>query len=571
MPSPACACAPRLIFPRPLPLKRLTPPLLLPLLVLLAVAPALVAPAARADAFADAILERVDFARETGQLTLAGDTVVSRVALNQLYAGADFRPQWRNPGLVEQLLAAIRESAEDGLTPADYHLQALETLWREARIHPTPGNVADLDVLATDAYMLLLYHLYFGKVDPVSLEPTWNIPAREVTGERAVDYVARALASGTVRESAAALRPTHWMYEHGRRALRAYRRIEAQGGWPQVPDGPTLKPGTSDPRVVALRRRLAVTGDLMDQPLDLDAFDAPLEAAVRSFQERHLLTADGAVGRSTLRELNVPVEDRIRQIRVNLERARHVLHEFGDGPMIAVDIAGYEARWIEGGRVTWSSRVIVGQPARETPTFKAQVEYIVLNPTWTVPPGILAKDVLPGVRRDPRYLQKKGLEVFDLNGRRVDAGSIDWSRYSARNFPYLLRQAPGDDNALGRVKIMFPNPHMVYLHDTPTKSLFDREDRTFSSGCIRVDKVFELVERLFAGTEWTREAIDAAVATGETRTIRLPRPVPVLLIYWTVDEDAKGRVVFKRDPYGHDAPLAAALDRRFSFGSRPRT
>lgn len=524
-----------------------------------------------ADPVVDAIHQRIDFVRETGQLELAGDTVVSRVGINELYSSLGFQALWREPGRVEELLALVRESIDDGLTPADYHLEALEALWQEARIRPTPENLADLDVLATDAYMLLLYHLYFGKVDPVSVEPTWNFSAREVTGERAVEFVARAITQGRLRESADAARPQHWMYEHGRRALRAHRRIEAEGGWPQVPDGPTLKPGMADPRVVALRRRLAVTGDLMDQPLDSPLYDAAVEASVRSFQERHLLTADGAIGRATLRELNVPVGDRIRQIRVNLERARHILHEIGDEPMVAVDIAGFEVRWLEGRRVRWSSRVVVGQPMRQTPTFRAQIEYIVLNPTWTVPPGILQKDVFPGIRRDPRYLEKKGLEVFDRNGRRVDAGSIDWSRYSARNFPYFLRQASGDDNALGRIKIMFPNPHLVYLHDTPARALFEKDDRTFSSGCIRVEKVFELAERLLAGTAWTREAMDAAVATGETRTVRLPKPVPVLLIYWTVDEDAQGRIVFKRDPYDRDPPLAAALDQPFRFGSRPQT
>lgn len=528
------------------------------------------APAA-ADPVAEVIHDRIDFVRETGQLTLAGRTVVSRVGINEIYSGLGFQPLWREPGRVDDLLALVRESTDDGLNPADYHLEALESLWREVRIRPTPENLADLDVLATDAYMLLLYHLYFGKVDPVSLEPTWNFSARDVTGERAAAYVARAITEGRLRESAEALRPAHWMYDHGRRALRAYRRIEAAGGWPEVPDGPTLKPGVTDPRVVALRRRLAVTGDLMDEPLDSPEFDGAVEAAVRSFQERHLLTADGAVGRATLRELNVPVGERIRQIRVNLERARHVLHEIGDAPIVAVDIAGYEVRWVEGRKVTWSSRVVVGQPMRQTPTFKAQIEYLVLNPTWTVPPGILQKDVFPGIRRDPRYLEKKGLEVFDRNGRRIDAASIDWSRYTARNFPYFLRQASGDDNALGRVKIMFPNPHLVYLHDTPARSLFDKDDRTFSSGCIRVERPFELAERLLAGTSWTREALDAAVATGETRTVRLPKPVPVLLIYWTVDEDARGRIVFKRDPYDRDPPLAAALDQPFRFGRRPRT
>jgi L,D-transpeptidase YcbB len=526
---------------------------------------------ATADAVSDGIRERVDFARETGELLLGDARVVSQVGLSQLYGSLGFRPLWRETGRVEALLALVREAADDGLNPQDYHLDALEHLWQEVRIQASPDNVASLDVLASDAFMLLLYHLYFGKVDLVSLEPSWNFATRQVTGEQAVDYVARAINTGELREAADALRPAHWMYAQGRRLLRAYRELEAQGGWPQLPAGDTLKPGMTDSRVIALRQRLVVTGDLMDQPLDGEVYDEPLVAAVRSFQARHLLTADAEVGPATLRELNVPVADRIRQIRVNLERGRHVLHEIGVGDLVIVDIAGYEVRHVVDRKVVWSSRAVVGQPFRQTPIFRDEIEYVVFNPTWTVPPGILAKDVLPGVRRDPRYLERKGLEVFDRNGRRVDAAGIDWSRYTARNFPYFLRQAAGDDNALGRVKIMFPNEHLVYLHDTPSRSLFDRDDRAFSSGCIRVQKPLELVERLLADPAWSREAIDAAVATGVTRTVRLPRPVPVLLIYWTVDEDAFGRVVFKRDIYGRDPPLAEALDARFEFGRRPVT
>jgi murein L,D-transpeptidase YcbB/YkuD len=524
---------------------------------------------AEVDPAVEALRARVEFANETGRLVIAGAEIVSSATLPVLYGEAGYQPLWRDGAKVEELLRLVLDSYDDGLMPVDYHLTPLYRLWPTVKSRPTPENIADLDVLATDAFMLLLYHMYFGKVDPKSLEPTWNFGAREIDGQQAVEFARKAIESGRLREAVAAVRPDHWMYEHGRDILRSYRQILADGGWPAVPPGGTLKPGMSDPRVVALRRRLAVTGDLTGQPLDLESYDEPLAAAVRSFQERHRLKADAEVGPATLTELNVPVEARIRQVQVNLERARHLLHEIGDEDLVIVDIAGYELRYVQGRKVVWTSRVQVGRPYRETPIFKSAIDHVIVNPTWTVPPTILGQDILPAVRRDKGYLARRGLEVIDRNGNRVDPASIDWNRYTARNFPYVLRQAAGEDNALGRVKIMFPNPYLVYLHDTPSRSLFEKEDRAFSSGCIRVERPFELVERLLADPAWDGAALQAAVDAGQTRTIRLRKPVKLLLIYWTVDEDDLGRVVFRRDVYGRDALLWQAMNGRFAFGSRP--
>ena len=217
----------------------------------------------------------------------------------------------------------------------------------------------------------------------------------------------------------------------------------------------------------------------------------------------------------------------------------------------------------------WRARAIVGQPFRQTPEFRAEIDSVVFNPTWTVPPGIIAKDVLPQLQRGDDVLARKKLRLFDRDGAPVDPAGVRWSDYTARSFPYLLRQDAGDDNSLGRVKIDFPNPHLVYLHDTPTRSLFDRSQRTFSSGCIRIERPLELVELLLANpTQWNAAAIRAAVDAGTTRTVLLPHKVPVLLIYWTADEDPDGRIVFKRDVYRRDARLLRALDGRFNFGTR---
>jgi murein L,D-transpeptidase YcbB/YkuD len=540
------------------------------LLVWLAIAPALTTQAAEpVDPLVEALRARIELANETGQLEIAGAEIVSSQTLPILYGESGYEPLWDAPGRVEELIRLVTDSRDDGLQPVDYHLTALARLLPLARSQPTPEHRAALDVLASDSFMLLLYHMYFGKVDPRSLETTWNFSSRQIDGREAVDFVRDTIRSGRLREAVDAARPDHWMYQHGRDALRAYRQLLAEGGWPSVPPGETLKPGMTDARIPALRQRLAVTGDLRDQPLDSETFDELLAAAVRSFQERHRLAADAEVGPATLVELNVPAEARVRQIQVNLERARHVLHEIGDEDLVIVDIAGYELRYVQDRKVTWTSRVVVGRPYRQTPIFKSEIDHVVVNPTWTVPPTILAQDILPAVRKDPGYLARKGLDVIDRDGRTLDPASIDWKRYTGRNFPYSLRQGPGDDNALGRVKIMFPNPYLVYLHDTPSRSLFDRDDRAFSSGCIRVERPFELVQRLLGDPRWDAAALQAAVATGKTQTIRLEKPVKILLIYWTVDETDDGRIVFKRDIYDRDARLWQALNQRFEFGSRP--
>jgi murein L,D-transpeptidase YcbB/YkuD len=262
--------------------------------------------------------------------------------------------------------------------------------------------------------------------------------------------------------------------------------------------------------------------------------------------------------------LNVSVAQRIDQIRVNLERARWVLHQSADGDFVIVDVAGFEVRYMRARAIIWRTRVQVGKPYRQTPIFRSAIDEVVLNPTWTVPPGILAKDILPAVRRDPAYLEKRGLRVIDRDGRPVNSATVDFSRYTGTTFPYMIRQDPGPTNALGRIKIMFPNPYLVYLHDTPSQDLFEREQRAFSSGCIRTERPLELAELLLASPDrWSRAAIDAAVAFGATRTIRLPKPVPVLMLYWTVDRDDEGSILFKPDPYGRDPKLLKALDRPY--------
>ena len=521
--------------------------------------------------------ERLDALGSGQPVTAEGETLIAARSLGKLYELNGYRPYWDATRL-QSLVELLADIEDDGLRPSDYHFAPLQRL-RTLRSPAALERVA-LELLASDAYALIVYHLYFGKVDPVSLDSNWNFDTRDIRDVDPVRFVHEAIRGNRIRGSIELVRPTHWMYQAGREALAAYRQIAALGGWPTISGGPTLKPGMSDARVALLRRRLAISGDLAAVGASSaprvgsaeDFFDPQLEAALRHAQRRHRLAVDGSLGPATLQALNVPVEQRIAQLRVNLERGRQVLHEIKDGDLVIVDIAGFEVHFVRDRKRIWQSRAVVGQPFRETPVFKASINNVVINPTWTVPPGILEKDILPSLRRGDRsILARKNLQVLDRNGAPVNAATIDFSRYTARNFPYLLRQAAGPTNALGAVKINFPNPHLVYLHDTPSKSLFDETNRTFSSGCIRTERPLELAEWVLGDpARWNAATLRSAVDSGETRTLRVAKPVPVLLIYWTADRDDDGSIVFKPDPYGRDARELAALDSPFKLGKRPR-
>ena len=534
------------------------------------------APAAAVDPLAEAIRERVDHLRYASEddgtdHVVRGRRIVLTDIVARYYESQQFQPKWRDPARLDLLVAALADLEDDGLDPADYHIEALQSFRTDLRAATAlqPAEQADLEFLATDAMMLSLYHLYLGKVDPVQLNSQWNFSTRPVSVERGFERLSAALDSGQIRETFERARPQHVWYQRGREALRTYRALAAAGGWSPISDGPTMKLGLDDPRVPALRYRLTVTGDLAGDlqppapPMNL-AFDAELEVAVKRFQERHGLTADGAVGPGTRATLNVPVSARIDQIRINLERGRWVLHEI-QGEFVLVNVAGFDVAYFRDNEPIWTSKVIVGRPYRETPIFRSMITYVVVNPTWTIPPGILVKDKLPVIQRDPGYLKRNNIRVIDSAGREVNPYSVDWSRYSGGRLPpYQLRQDPGDDNALGLVKIMFPNPYLVYLHDTPSKSLFDKDERIFSSGCIRVEKAFELAELVLNDpVRWNRAALDAAVATKKTQTVNLARPVPVLILYWTAQPRPDGQVIFRNDVYGRDPATLAALNGTF--------
>lgn len=489
--------------------------------------------------------------------------ISSVILLPELYKKYSYQPIWTNPGSVRQLVDAIKDSYHDGLTPEDYHLSLIQQLQKALVAKPDPAKQAKLDVVLTDSLVRLGYHLLMGKVDPESLDSNWNMDRTLKLDP--ILKMSIAIDNAQITGLVAGFRPKADFYRDLKQVLANYRKIQAEGGWPQVPAGETLKPGMTTPRVTTIRQRLVVTTDMPAVSMESSLYDAAVEAGVKQFQQRHGFEADGIVGKGTLAAMNVSIKARIGQLRVNLDRARWVLHDLPQD-FVVTDIAGFNLLYIRNGQEAWKTRVQVGKTYRKTPVFRDRIRYIEFNPTWTIPPGILRKDILPKVKRDPQYLQNKNMVVLNQQGKQIDIATIDWSQYPDKGFPYLIRQQPGPNNALGRVKFIFPNKHSVYLHDTPSKSGFKRAERAFSSGCIRVQNPFHFAELLLADKPgWDRAKIDAVVESRKTTRVNLSKPLTVMLLYWTAAVDNERRVVFKQDIYDRDGAVLVGLDGKFKF------
>jgi len=395
-----------------------------------------------------------------------------------------------------------------------------------------------------------------------------------------------ALASGDVAGSLAALEPPQRGFRRLREALAYHRAVAARGGWPVIPDGPKLKRGDYGLPVTRLRERLRLGGDLVRgdygppwaalherlrrkgdfvttvDGMDPELFDEALDLGLKRFQARYGLKADGVLDAATRSELNVSAERRVEQLVVNLERWRWLPQDLGRRHII-VNIPAFELEVVEEDSVVLDMRVVVGRPYQHTPVFSETMRYLVLNPYWHVPHAIAVADVLPEVKRDLSYLARQQMQIFQGWGpdaREIDPATVDWSAVTPVKFPFRLAQNPGPVNALGRIKFMFLNKFNVYLHDTPARLLFTEAQRDFSHGCIRIQKPLELALYLLRqDRKWTREALLSALNKEKDRSVPLPEPIPIHLLYWTAWAEGDGTIEFRRDIYGQDAPLLAAL------------
>jgi len=485
--------------------------------------------------------------------------------VRQFYRRRNARPAWtdgRGPLDVSgELVQAIQASGRSGLNPADYDPEGLEKDIDKLKNVPmtSPPQAADLgalDVRATYTYFRMASHLVNGHVPPHSLDPDWRTTPRAANLAANLD---NALRAHRVADGLAQLEPKDPAYARLQQAWDQYAKIAAAGGWPTVPAGRPMHPGESGARVTALVQRLTATQDLRGAAPT--TYDASVGDAVRHFQARNGIQPTGIVDATTLAALNVPAGSRLRVIQLNLERWHWLPQDLGDR-YILVNIPDYRLDVMEGGRSVMSMAVVVGKRMSPTPMFSDKAVAIEVNPYWNVPMSIAKAEIAPKVAADPGYLDRSHLHVLSKpgqGGEEVDASSVNWSDTSA-DVSYAIRQDPGPDNPLGRIKIALPNEYDVYLHDTPAGQLFSAKDRDFSHGCIRVEKPLDLAEYLLRGSaEGSAEHLQELIASGENHWIAIKNPEPVHILYWTSWVDPDGTVEFRNDVYGHDQRLDQAL------------
>lgn len=499
---------------------------------------------------------------EASPLTLStGDTITLGEGTRKFYAERKNRPAWVKGGeLTEEgdsVYAVVANSDDDGLNPQNYGIGAATELRKRLlavkegdadSLKPQLGRMsAELDVVLSEGMARYASHLAQGAIDPKQSGLDWRIPREQAPEED----VLNALVTGRKpAEVVAALRPKSLHYQRFRQAFARYLELEKRGVvWPQIPEGAEVKTGERSPAVALLRQRMVASPDPTEAELagrgqaQPDVYDPQLEQAVKHFQERHSIEPDGTLGPGTVKELNHTLAERMEELRLNMDRWRWLPHEMGER-YVLVNVAGFELEMIENGKAIEAMNVVVGQLQNRTPIFADTMEHVVVNPYWNVPKSIYEEEIVPAMQRDPGYLARNNMEM-------TDQGSV--------------RQRPGDDNALGKFKFIFPNNDDIYLHDTPAKSLFSRTRRDFSHGCIRLERPRDLANLIVQkAANKTPADIDRLLASGSERWIKLEQKLPVYILYFTAWVQEDGTVRFHHDVYGRDKKLEGQVGKKLT-------
>lgn len=477
---------------------------------------------------------------------------LNRSRLREFYQSRNYYPVWLDEHGPLPRAASLRQvlnGAEDeGLAYNDYYPELITSRWKTR----LPEKLAELELLLSDAFFRYSEHVQTGYRKPNVDEYYRDIIPPEIDPIKDLDNL---LKSDNFLVELQELSPHHEGYRRLRNALKKYRDIELQGGWQAIPEGPSLGIGTWDKQVALIRKRLIAEGDLELTPVyNKNHFDQAMKFAVERFQVRHGLKMDGVVGAETRAAMNIPVKERIQLIKNNMERWRWLPGQLGQR-YIMVNMAGYELAVVNENKTQFTMDVIIGTTKRPTPMVKGRLHTVVFNPYWTLPQTIIFEDILPRQIRNPNYMKLKGIQVF-TNGKERDPANIDWRKTDHNNFPYILRQAPGPKNPLGRIKFLFSNNYDVYLHDTPKKQLFDKEVRAFSSGCVRVGQPYKLASYLLGEENgWSEEEIKNQIDSGEHQKISVAGKVPVYLVYMTSWVGENNGVHFRPDIYRWDANI----------------
>lgn len=476
----------------------------------------------------------------------------NRAALTAFYVSNHASPYWVGTPHMDQFISRLNLAVYDGLNKADYPIDAL-TQMRDA------ANAGDVDAAArAELYFssfMITYasDLKIGRVTPQKVDPNLFRNPKTVDVLRLLSDMGR---SRDPDRFLSAFESRNPHYQALKRVLKVYTDAVANGlDWPVIGPGPSTAPGGSDARLPQVRQLLSLTGDYAGPASNSPSYDRGLAEAVIRFQTRHGLEAKGLLGKQTLVALNVPPQDRQKQIMLNMERWRWMPDDLGAEHFL-INIAGFELEHVLKGITIDRMNVVVGAVATQTPEFSGAMQYVELNPYWTVPYNIASGEMLPKLKANP-LAYADDFELY-VGGQLADWRSVNWQQYGAGSFPFTFRQKPGPKNALGKVKFMLPNRFNIYLHDTPAKDKFFNSTRAFSHGCIRLSRPGDLAYSMLARKGLDHAAIDAIWAGGQNTRVDLPQPVPVHLVYATAYSDENG-IEFRTDVYGRDRKLYAVL------------
>lgn len=465
--------------------------------------------------------------------------------MRKFYRGRQFAYAWfDNTGMIEQagnLRNRVDHITDEGLnTDIPYHQQfdTLMSSYDEQQEKATTGKQdIKAELMLTAAYFSFAYIAWQGQDAAVSKSMDWFLPRKKIAYDEVLDSLLKMPATAMKQNE-----PVYRQYELLRSFLKKYRELDKENNWPAIKaDKKSYKQGDESPAIGDIRKRLYLLGDLSGDTTG-NIYDAGMVDAVKGFQRRIGLEEDGVIGAAMITELNVTPKERITQILVNMERSRWVPVQ-QDGDYLVVNIPEYRLHVYENDSLAWNCNVVVGQTMSKTVIFNGDVKYVVFSPYWNVPPSIVRKDVVPGMRRRKNYLASHNMEITGNSG----------------GLP-SVRQKPGPNNSLGLVKFLFPNSYNIYLHDSPAKSLFDEPSRAFSHGCIRVAEPEKLANFLLRNdSAWTPEKINAAMHLGKEKYVTLKDPVPVYIAYFTAFVDSHGKINFRKDIYKRDQKLAETL------------
>lgn len=508
----------------------------------------------------EALLEPIFIGKQT---QIDNIQIISAKLLSRLYQARQYEPLWSDRYYAGTLLDVLKNADNEGLMKEDYHYPRLMELYSQLSAtnwqDEHQSNV--FEVLLTDGIITYAVHLSHGKINPSMLDKTWNYDKNHLDFDTILKLLETHIQSQTVADAIAKLTPDVAFYHELKQHLLQYRDLAKHYPFTAIPYSEVIRPGTSHPTLAAIDIRLSELG-YPDKPATdnttIAIYDKTMEDRIRLFQIENNLKVDGVIGSATMAALNTSYTHRVDQIRANLERARWLTGNLKESYLI-VNLASYELFLFKDNALSWRTDIIIGKVDTKTPIFKSKLKYLVVNPTWTVPRSIIP-EILADLRKDPDYLRKKNFNVVEGSGSPVNIDNIDWYTVNSKNFPYWFVQQPSNSNSLGVVKFMFPNKHAIYLHDTPSKRLFERANRAFSHGCIRVKDPLVLADKLLSGNKnWTPASLSEKVAKGKTENIFLDEPLDIFITYLTA-APKEGKLKFYNDIYQRDPILIKALD-----------